>query len=227
PWSKALYVRSLRSVGATLSASQAALKDGIAASLAGGTHHAKRDSGAGFCVFNDVAVASLCLLAERKVSKVLVLDCDVHQGDGTAEILNCDDRVFTFSMHARRNYPSEKVAGDLDIELEDNCSDAQYLTMLQKLLPDLFLQTKPDFVLYLAGADPYRGDRLGRLALSKAGLAARDTAILDAARTRRVPICTVMAGGYARNINDTVAIHATTVERALVEYQRWDRSVRG
>lgn len=211
PWSPEMVERSRRSAGATLAACQAALADGMAANLAGGTHHAHRDFGSGFCVFNDAAIAALSLLTQGQARRVAIIDCDVHQGDGTATILAQEPRAFTFSIHGRRNFPFEKQQSDLDVELPDGTGDAAYLAALDEALAAVFRRANPDFALYLAGADPYEGDRLGRLKLTQAGLAERDRRVLSACQARRIPVAIAMAGGYGRNIEETVAIHATTV----------------
>jgi len=211
PWSEAMVERSRRSAGATLAACRAALEGGCAANLAGGTHHAFRDRGEGFCVFNDAAVAALAMRAEGRVERVAIIDCDVHQGNGTAAILANRPECFTFSIHGARNYPFDKETSDLDVELPDGTTDDTYLTALQAALGPVFARGKPDLVIYLAGADPYEDDRLGRLKLTKAGLAERDQLVFDKVRQRGLPIAIAMAGGYARNINDTVEIHANTV----------------
>ncbi len=214
PWTAAMVERSRRSAGATLAACRAALRDGVAANLAGGTHHAFHDRGEGFCVFNDAAVAARAMQAEGRVQRVLIIDCDVHQGNGTAAILRGDDSVFTFSIHGARNYPFDKEVSDLDIELPDGCGDMAYLQQLDSALETIFDLARPELVIYLAGADPYADDRLGRLKLSFAGLAERDRRVFEACRLRQVPVAIAMAGGYARKIDDTVRIHATTLRLA-------------
>ncbi len=214
PWSAAMVERSRRSAGATLGACRAALADGVAANLAGGTHHAHRDRGEGFCVFNDAAVAARALQAEGRVRRVLVVDCDVHQGNGTATILAGDDSIYTFSIHGARNFPFAKAESDLDIELPDGCGDCAYLARLDWGLGTAFDSARPDFVIYLAGADPYRDDRFGRLALTFAGLAERDRRVLERCRQHGLPVALAMAGGYARQIDDTVRIHAATIQIA-------------
>ena len=215
PWSAGMVERSRRSAGATICACRAALADGtVAANLAGGTHHAFRDRGEGFCVFNDAAVAARAMQAEGRAERILVVDCDVHQGNGTASILACDDSVFTFSIHGARNFPFAKESSDLDIELPDGCSDEAYLTHLDDGLATAFDLAQPDLVIYLAGADPYHDDRLGRLALSFAGLAERDRRVFARCKADAVPVAIAMAGGYARQIDDTVAIHAATIRLA-------------
>ena len=214
PWSEGMVERSRRSAGATLAACRAAFEDGVAANLAGGTHHAFRDRGEGFCVFNDAAVAARAMQAEGRAERVLVVDCDVHQGNGTASILAGDDSIFTFSMHGARNFPFDKECSDLDIELPDGCSDEAYLLQLDHGLSIAFDLARPDLVIYLAGADPYHDDRFGRLGLSFAGLAERDRRVLAYCRQHRTPVAIAMAGGYARQICDTVQIHATTISLA-------------
>jgi acetoin utilization deacetylase AcuC-like enzyme len=214
PWSEGMVERSRRSAGATLGACRAALEDGIAANLAGGTHHAFRDRGEGFCVFNDAAVAARAMQAEGRAHRVLVVDCDVHQGNGTASILRGDDSIFTLSIHGARNFPFAKEQSDLDIELPDGCCDEAYLQRLDEGLATALDLARPDLVIYLAGADPYRDDRFGRLGLTIAGLAERDRRVLASARASGVPTALAMAGGYAREIDDTVSIHANTVRLA-------------
>lgn len=211
PWSPQMVERSRRSAGATLGACRSALTYGCSINLAGGTHHAGYDSGSGFCVFNDAAIAARAMQVEQDIGQVLIIDCDVHQGDGTARILAGDDSVFTFSIHGARNFPFDKAVSDLDIELEDGTGDAAYLAALEEGLATAFARTSPELAIYLAGADPYTDDRLGRLGLSMAGLQARDEKVLHSCRQRGIPVAIAMAGGYARQIEDTVAIHAATV----------------
>jgi len=215
PWSDAMVERSRRSAGATLEACRSALAHGCGINLAGGTHHAHATFGAGFCVFNDAAVAARAMQAEGRADRVLIVDLDVHQGDGTAAILRGDAATFTFSMHGRRNFPFRKAASDLDIELEDGTGDDAYLRVLRVALPAALARSRPRLAIYLAGADPYAGDRLGRLALSKAGLAARDRYVIDLLAAHGVPLAIAMAGGYADVIDDIVDIHARTVGIAL------------
>ena len=214
PWSPGMVERSRRSAGATLAACRAAFADGVSANLAGGTHHAFRDRGEGFCVFNDAAVAARAMQAEGRAERILVVDCDVHQGNGTASILQGDDSIFTFSIHGARNFPFEKETSDLDIELPDGCNDEAYLLQLNHGLDTAFDLARPDLVIYLAGADPYHDDRLGRLALSFAGLAERDRRVFGRCKSLGLPVAVAMAGGYARQIDDTVAIHAQTIRLA-------------
>lgn len=214
PWSPQMVERSRRSAGATLEASLAALEDGVAVNLAGGTHHAFRDHGAGYCVFNDTAVAALVHLRSRRVRRVVVIDADVHQGDGTAAILAAEERAFTFSIHGRKNFPRVKQRSDLDIELEDGTGDTEYLEALERGVRKAIDESRPDLAFYLAGADPLVGDRFGRLALTKAGLAQRDRLVLAECHRRGIPISIAMAGGYAKNVDDTVDVHVETVRQA-------------
>jgi acetoin utilization deacetylase AcuC-like enzyme len=210
PWSKSLVRRSFLATSGTINAAKHALKNKISSNLAGGTHHAYPDRGEGFCVFNDIAVAIRVLQRDKLAERFLVIDCDVHQGDGTAFIFKDDDSVFTFSMHGSKNYPLHKEKSSLDIELEDDTSDDEYLQILEQALPRIFTHG-PDIIFYLAGADPYEKDKLGRLKLTKEGLKARDSMVLRFAKENQVPIVTTMSGGYAINIVDTVEIHANTI----------------
>ncbi|MBS0346174.1 MAG: histone deacetylase [Proteobacteria bacterium] len=214
PWSEAMVERSRRSAGATLAACRAALADGCAANLAGGTHHAFRDRGEGFCVFNDSAIAALAMRAEGHVDRVAIVDCDVHQGNGTAAILANRPDCFTFSIHGARNYPFDKERSDLDVDMPDGSGDEAYLDALRPALAEVFRRADPQLVIYLAGADPFEDDRLGRLKLTKAGLATRDELVLGECRRRGLPVAIAMAGGYARQIDDTVDIHVATVSAA-------------
>lgn len=212
PWSPELVARSRCSVGATVAAVHWALETGSAGvNLAGGTHHAFRDRGEGFCVFNDAAVAAADVLATGAARFVLVVDCDVHQGNGTAAIFRDEPRVFTLSVHGARNYPLRKETSDLDVALPDGTSDATYLHALREALSTTFRRFRPDVVVYLAGADPFRGDRLGRLALTREGLRERDREVLDACRLRSVPIAIAMAGGYTPDVETLVDLHLQTV----------------
>jgi acetoin utilization deacetylase AcuC-like enzyme len=214
PWTPQMVERSRRSSGATLAACRAALADGTAANLAGGTHHAFRGRGEGYCVFNDSAIAARTLQAEGLVQRVLVIDCDVHQGNGTASIFRDDPDVFTFSIHAANNFPFAKEASDLDVELPDDTGDAAYLAALRGGLTEAMSRARADLAIYLAGADPYHDDRLGRLALSRQGLLDRDRLVFEACASARLPVAVTMAGGYARDIEDTVDIHYATIETA-------------
>jgi acetoin utilization deacetylase AcuC-like enzyme len=226
PWSEGMVERARRSVGATIMAARTAFKEGLAANLAGGTHHAYADKGGGFCVFNDVAVAARLMQAEwsrqqRRPLQVAVMDLDVHQGNGTAHIFRDDPTVFTLSLHGAKNFPFRKEASDIDVELPDGCSDAPYLDALQEALRQLEDRCAPDLVFYLAGADPHEGDRLGRLQLSFEGLRQRDQAVLRWAKERRIPLAMVMAGGYGKQIEDTVQVQMNTFAQALVAWQDW------
>ena len=214
PWSPALVERSYRAVGGTLGAARRALEDGVAMNLAGGTHHAFADHGEGFCVFNDVAIAIRALRAEGLISRAAILDLDVHQGNGTNAIFAGDAETFTFSMHGGRNYPFHKVPGTLDIELDDGTGDSEYLSLLGEALPRVLTRARPDFVIYLAGADPHERDRLGRLRLTFEGLERRDAMVLEACREVGIPVAITVAGGYGRDIRETVAIHVATARIA-------------
>jgi len=213
PWSPQMVERARRSVGATIAAARAALDDGCAANLAGGTHHAFPDHGEGYCVFNDVAVAARVLQRDRRVTRVAVVDCDVHQGDGTAAIFRDDRSVFTLSLHGAKNYPFKKQTSDLDVELADGTGDEPYLAKLAHCLDEVF-EHGPDAVFYLAGADPYEGDRLGRLKLSIEGLQQRDLLVFSRCREAEVPIVITMSGGYAQDLEAIVTIHANTIRTA-------------
>lgn len=211
PWTPQMVERSRRSSGATISACRAAFDSGVAVNLAGGTHHAYADHGEGFCIFNDAAIAARLMQAERRARRVAVIDLDVHQGNGTAAILANDDSVFTFSVHGQNNYPFAKETSDLDIALPDGVEDDEYLASLKEGLDTLFSRFAPDLLIYLAGADPHEGDRLGKMKLTLAGLAARDRMVFDRARERGLPVAVAMAGGYGKNIQDTVAVHLQTI----------------
>ncbi len=211
PWSERMVERSRRSSGATLAAAREALTRGWSANLAGGTHHAFRDRGEGFCVFNDAAIAARAMQAEAGLQRVAIIDCDVHQGNGTASIFSGDDSVFTFSIHGARNFPFAKETSDLDIDLADGTGDDEYLWHLERGLDETLERSRPQLAIYLAGADPYEDDRLGRLSLTKAGLARRDAMVLGRLGARGIPVAIAMAGGYARNIDDSVEIHANTI----------------
>ncbi|MGS0742282.1 histone deacetylase family protein [Glaciimonas sp. GG7] len=221
-WSLQMVERSRRSAGATIAACRAALlsSDQIAVNLAGGTHHAYADHGGGFCVFNDAVIAARLMQAERLVQRVAIIDLDVHQGNGTASILAQDESVFTLSLHGADNYPFSKELSDLDIALPDGTADAAYLQALQDALDQLFQRFAPQLIIYLAGADPHADDRLGRLKLSFDGLAQRDAMVFAAAGQRAIPVAVTMAGGYGKNIQDTVAIHLRTVTLAALHASR-------
>jgi acetoin utilization deacetylase AcuC-like enzyme len=211
PWSPALVERSLRSTGAAVDAAAAAVEDGVAASLAGGTHHAGTSWGEGYCVFNDTAVAAREMQARGGIRRVLILDCDVHQGNGTAEIFAADPSVFTMSIHGARNFPLRKHPSSLDVPLADGADDAAYLSALAPAVQESFRRGRPDLVFYIAGADPYEHDRLGRLRLSRRGLVDRDRLVLAAARTAGVPVAIVLGGGYSADLEAIVDIHAATI----------------
>jgi acetoin utilization deacetylase AcuC-like enzyme len=214
PWSPQMVERSRRSVGATIAAAHAALDEGVAANLAGGTHHAFADRGEGFCVFNDVAVAARVLQKNQLARRIAIVDLDVHQGNGTAAIFDGDASVFTFSMHGDKNFPFKKEASDLDVPLADGTGDDEYLSLLQSHLPGVLNRHQPDFVFYLAGADPFEGDRLGRLKMTIEGLKQRDEIVMEACTRARLPIAISMSGGYATDIDAIVAIHTNTIRTA-------------
>ena len=223
PWSKSLVRRSFLATSGTIIAARAALKVGIASNLAGGTHHAFPDRGEGFCVFNDVAVAIRVLLRDRLIERAAIIDLDVHQGNGTATIFADSPQVFTFSMHGAKNYPLFKARSSLDVELPDRTTDEPYLETLERHLPPVFAQ-EPDIVFYLGGADPYAGDKLGRLALTVDGLRRRDEIVLHHARALGLPIVTTLSGGYAADTNDTVEIHCNTIRTAKTVYEGGERT---
>ena len=210
PWSESLVQRSFYAVGGTLAATHASLAQGYSSNLAGGTHHSFSDRGEGFCVLNDVAIAIRAMRARKLIQRAAIVDCDVHQGNGTATIFAGDNDTFTFSIHGTNNYPLFKARSTLDIELGDGTSDTKYLETLANHLPAVFA-FDPEIVFYLAGADPYKGDKLGRLALSIDGLRERDAYVLRECYEREVPIVTVMSGGYGKDINDTIEIHCNTI----------------
>lgn len=214
PWSGTMVERARRSSGATLAAARQALASGWSANLAGGTHHAFRDHGEGYCVFNDAAIAARAMQAEAGLARIAIVDCDVHQGNGSAAIFAGDGAVFTFSIHGARNFPFVKEKSDLDIELADATADDEYLWHLERGLDETLERSRPQLVFYLAGADPYEGDRLGRLKVSKRGLARRDEHVLATLEARGIPVALAMAGGYARDIEDSVDIHANTIRTA-------------
>lgn len=231
PWSERMVERSRRSVGATIAAARAALAEGVACHLAGGTHHAYADKGSGFCVFNDVAVAARLMQAEqhrahRRPLPVWVIDLDVHQGNGSAAIFRGDPSVFTLSLHGARNFPFRKEAGDLDVDLPDGCTDEPYLAALDAALDEAWWRQQdrgavPGLAFYLAGADPHEDDRLGRLKLSAWGLAERDRRVFAFLNRQRVPVAVTMAGGYGRDIAVTVAVQLTTVRWAQQAWAAW------
>ena len=220
PWSEKMVERSRRSAGATLAAAKAALNEGLAANLAGGTHHAYRDRGSGFCVFNDSAITAKALQKEiHQKLKVAIIDLDVHQGNGTASILQNDQSIFTLSIHGENNFPFTKERSDLDIGLPNGCQDDDYLSALNQGLEKLDV-FKPDFIIYLAGADPHEGDRLGKLSISKDGICQRDQYVFQYGLDRQIPTAFSMAGGYGREIQSTVDIHFQTIQTALQYQQR-------
>jgi acetoin utilization deacetylase AcuC-like enzyme len=225
PWSEAMAERARRSVGATVAAARSALRRGVSASLAGGTHHAYADKGGGFCVFNDVAVAARVLQAHRaregKSLQVAVIDLDVHQGNGTAHIFQGDNSVFTLSLHGEKNFPFRKEAGDIDVGLPDGCGDADYLAALDLALLQVGQRCSPDLVFFLAGADPFEGDRLGRLKLTAAGMQARDQRVFDWCWARTIPVVVLMAGGYGVRIEETVALQLATFRLASAFSNQW------
>ena len=211
PWSPQLVERSRRSVGATIEASRTALADGVAVNLAGGTHHAYRDRCEGYCVFNDAVVAARVLQREGLINRAVIIDVDVHQGNGTAKLTEDDPSIFSFSIHGERNYPRIKETSDLDIGLEKDTGDAEYLDALERGLTEAIRRAKADLAIYLAGADPYKEDRLGTLALSKTGLAERDRLVFAACARVGLPVTVTLAGGYSPNIEDIVDIHFRTI----------------
>jgi acetoin utilization deacetylase AcuC-like enzyme len=227
PWSERMVERSRRASGGTLGACRVALEEGLAANLAGGTHHAFSDRGEGFCVLNDSAIAARALRAEGVVEKVVVLDTDVHQGNGTAAILRGDPNVFTFSIHGAKNYPFRKEESDLDVALPDGADDGTFLAALSGAL-DRVLDLAPwHLAIFLAGADPFEDDKLGRLSVTKEGLAERDRMVLEGCREREIPVVLTMAGGYAKKVEDTVDIHFQTVKRAATLQERERGTVYG
>jgi acetoin utilization deacetylase AcuC-like enzyme len=217
PVDAALVRRSRASVGGTLLAARLALAEGLAGSAAGGSHHARREQGAGFCVLNDVAVAARTLQAEGLVQRVLVIDLDVHQGDGTADCLALSPDLFTLSIHCENNYPAHKIAGDLDIGLPDRLDDAAYLEVLRTRLPPLLDALAPDLIFYNAGVDPHRDDRLGRLCLTDEGLLARDRFVVAQARSRGIPLTAVIGGGYTHDVEALARRHALVFEALAAE----------
>lgn len=226
PWSPAMAERARRSVGASVAAARDALVQGVAGNLAGGTHHAYADKGGGFCVFNDIAVTARLMQTEawrhqRRKMNVAVIDLDVHQGNGTAHIFANDPSVFTLSLHGEKNFPFRKEASDLDVGLPDGCTDAPYLEALHQALQTLQDCFDPHLVVYLAGADPHEGDRLGRLKLTSDGMQARDRVVMDWAWQRRLPVVLCMGGGYGHDIETTVQVQMQTWQVALDYWQRW------
>ncbi|MFZ9887402.1 MAG: histone deacetylase [Myxococcota bacterium] len=223
PWSLEMVERSRRSVGGTLAAARGALVEGVSGNLAGGTHHAGRDIGEGYCVFNDVAVTARTLLAEGKVGRVAIIDADVHQGNGTAAILGADREVFTFSVHGERNFPFRKSPSHLDIALPDGANDSDYLDAIGRGLKEAVSDWRPDLVLYIAGADPFEGDTLGRLAVTEAGLRERDRQVLRQCESLGIPLAICMGGGYAPDVEVIVSLHFTTFALAAEGHRRAQR----
>lgn len=231
PWSPAMAERARRSVGATLQACRAALAgEGLAGNLAGGTHHAYAHKGGGFCVFNDAAVAARLMQAEwarlgshhrAHPLRVAIVDLDVHQGNGTAHIFQDDPSVFTLSLHGEKNFPFRKESSDIDVELPDGCDDATYIQALEQALTELDNRFTPDLVIYLAGADPHEGDRLGRLSLTDDGMEARDRRVFEWALQRRIPMAITMAGGYGRDMETTLCVQFNTWRLAVSHWHRW------
>ena len=215
PWSKELVHRSQASVQGTLTAAKNALRDGIASNLAGGTHHAFPEHGEGYCVLNDLAIATRVLQRDGLAKHIAIIDCDVHQGNGTAAIFAGDPDVFTFSMHGEKNFPLRKEQSTVDVNLPAGIGDDEYLQLLRQHVPTILREFKPDFVFYQAGVDPHEGDRLGKLKLTHEGLRLRDKFVLGACRTAQIPVVTTMGGGYGKDINDTVEGHCNTVRVAL------------
>jgi acetoin utilization deacetylase AcuC-like enzyme len=218
PWSEGLLARSRASVQGTVAAARAALRDGVAGNLAGGTHHAAAGHGSGFCVFNDIAVAARALQRDGAIDRALVVDLDVHQGDGTAAIFEGDDSVFTFSMHGAKNFPFRKQRSSLDVDLRDGCDDTEYLEALAHHLPEVMDRARADIVFFQAGVDPLEQDLLGRLELSLEGLRARDRMVARAARERGIPLVLTLGGGYANPIAMSVEAHAATWAEARAAF---------
>lgn len=218
PWTPQMVERSRRSVGATLSACAAARAEGVAVNLAGGTHHAHRDRGLGYCVFNDAAIAAIDHCRDP-AQRVAIIDLDVHQGDGTASILADHEKIFTLSLHGARNFPARKFNGHIDVALPDETGDEAYLDALDEALRLMRARFSPTFLIYLAGADPHEGDRLGRLRLTFDGLQTRDRRVFDLATALGAPIAVTMAGGYGHDLDTTVRIHLNTVRAALVHWR--------
>jgi acetoin utilization deacetylase AcuC-like enzyme len=223
PWSHELWLRSRLAAGGTLRTARAALEFGLAGNLAGGTHHAFADHGEGFCVLNDVAIAICQLRAERTIERAAIIDLDVHQGNGSAAIFGQIEEVFTFSMHAERNYPSLKMRSDLDVALRDGAGDREYLDLLERHLPSVLERSKPDIAIYVAGVDVAAGDRYGRLSLTEEGVRLRDRAVIETVRGRGIPLGIVLAGGYAATRARTAELHAHAFREAAAYERRSHR----
>jgi acetoin utilization deacetylase AcuC-like enzyme len=226
PWSPAMAERSLRSVGASIAAARVALREGIAGNLAGGTHHASSHQGGGFCVFNDIAVAARIVQMEhfrvsKQALKVLVIDLDVHQGNGTASIFATDDTVFTLSLHGEKNFPFRKVSSDLDVGLPDGCTDEPYMAALLQALERVNARFSADFVIYLAGADAHEGDRLGRLKLTERGMTHRDQCVFNWVKAKNIPMIICMGGGYGHHLETTVSVQMNTWQLAQAHWVHW------
>jgi len=227
PWSEALVRRSRASVQGTLTAARIAIQDRVAINLAGGTHHAFPDRGEGYCVLNDIAVAVRCLQRDAWMQRMAIIDCDVHQGNGTAAIFANEPDVFTFSIHGASNYPLVKVPGSLDIGLPDETGDEEYLRLLESSLPKILEDFRPGLAFYLAGVDPHERDRLGRLRLTHEGLHKRDATVLQACRDAGIPVAVTLGGGYGQDINDTVEAHCNTVRMARLVFDDGPRYPQG
>jgi acetoin utilization deacetylase AcuC-like enzyme len=223
PWSEPLWRRSRLASAGTLIAARAALKEGLAGNLAGGSHHAFADHGEGFCVLNDVAIAIQKLRAEHAITRAAIVDLDVHQGNGTAAIFQDESQIFTFSMHGERNYPRVKMRSTVDVPLEDGIGDEEYLGQLRRHLPKVLDTAHADIVFYLAGVDVAAGDRFGKLALTEEGIRLRDHAVIHAVRGRHIPLCIVLGGGYAATRARTAQLHAHAFREA-VAYERGSAS---
>jgi acetoin utilization deacetylase AcuC-like enzyme len=223
PWSESLWLRSRLASGGTLLAARTALEFGLSGNLAGGTHHAFADHGEGFCVLNDVAIAVTKLRVDAEIERAVIVDLDVHQGNGTAAIFERVDEVFTFSMHGERNYPAEKMRSDLDVALKDGAGDAEYLDVLRHHLPMALDSARADIAFYLAGVDVAAGDRYGKLALTEEGIRIRDRFVIDSVREREVPLVIVLGGGYAATRARTAELHANAFREA-VAYERGGRA---
>jgi acetoin utilization deacetylase AcuC-like enzyme len=227
PWSPELVIRARHSVGGTIAACQAALEEGLAVNLAGGTHHASYDQGQGYCLFNDVVIAVRILQTEGRVRRALVIDCDVHQGNGTAALVRDDPTIFGFDIYSESNFPLRKEPADLEVALPDGTGDEAYLAALEGGLAQALARAEADVALYLAGADPYEDDALGHLALTKAGLARRDRLVLETCRAEGLAVAVLMAGGYGRKVEDTAEIHLQTVRIAAEMAPTWPRPSEG